>query len=203
MLRLMLVVGLTGGIGSGKSTVSGFFSILDVPVIDTDVIAHQLVAPGQPALNQIADAFGPQLLDPSGQLDRKQLRALVFADEEKRQQLENILHPLIKAEVQRQIAQLNHPYCVVVVPLLVEKQWHHVVDRILVVDVPAELQRSRTQQRDALSDAQITAIIASQATREERLAAADDVIYNDDSLENVRAKVQALHLKYLELASKI
>ena len=200
----MLIVGLTGGIGSGKSTVSRLFANLDVPVIDTDVIAHELVAPGQPALAQIADVFGNTMLNSAGELDRDRLRQQVFDDNDKRLALENILHPLIKQSALLQIHQLHNAYCILVVPLLVEKGWQSIVHRILVVDASEELQRQRVKQRNGLPDRELNAIMRLQATREQRLSLADDVIVNNESVSHIEIQVRNLHLKYLErLPSKL
>jgi len=196
----MFIVGLTGGIGSGKSTVSQLFADLGVPIVDTDIIAHQLVSPGQAALSQIAAQFGDQMLTASGELDRARLRDLVFSDPDKRQALEAILHPLIRQTAFKQIQQLEQPYCILVVPLLVEKGWHTLVHRILVVDTPVDVQRQRVKQRSGLTDPQIDAILRQQATREQRLAYADDVIVNDNTPQHVATEVNRLHRKYLHMS---
>lgn len=199
----MFIVGLTGGIGSGKSTVSQIFAKLGVPIIDTDAIAHQLVSPGQDALAQIVEAFGQQMLTPEGGLDRARMREIVFNDPEKREALEAILHPLIRQAALAQIhkLELDHTYCILVVPLLVEKGWYTMVDRILVVDAPVELQRHRVRERSGLSDSQFDSILDQQATREQRLAHADDVIVNDKSIQQIENEVNKLHRKYQELSS--
>ena len=198
----MFIVGLTGGIGSGKSTVSGVFAKLEVPIIDTDTIAHRLVSPGQDALEQIVAAFGQQILTPQGELDRARLREVVFNDQQKREALEAILHPLIRQAAFAQILKLECAYCILVVPLLVEKGWYTMVDRVLVVDAPIELQRHRVKQRSGLSDAQLDAILRQQATREQRLAYADDVIVNDKSVQQIESEVIQLHRKYLDLSKR-
>jgi dephospho-CoA kinase len=198
----MFIVGLTGGIGSGKSTVSELFAKLGVPIIDTDAIAHQLVSPGQQALAQIVAAFGNQMLTPEGELDRARLRDVVFNDPEKRAALEAILHPLIRQSALAQIRKLHHEYCILVVPLLVEKGWYTMVNRVLVVDAPAELQRHRVKQRSGLSDSQIDAIMRQQATREQRLTHADDVIVNNKSLQHIESEVKDLHRKYRDLSQR-
>jgi dephospho-CoA kinase len=196
----MLIIGLTGGIGSGKSTVSQLFANLGVPIIDTDTIAHELVSPGQNALVKIVAAFGKQILTPEGELNRAHLRELVFRDQKKREALEGILHPLIKQAVFEQIRKLEQPYCILVVPLLVEKGWYTMVDRVLVVDTPAKLQRQRVKQRSGLNDDQIDAILSQQASREQRLAYADDVIVNDQSLQHMEIEVNHLHRKYQDIS---
>ena len=196
----MLIVGLTGGIGSGKSTVSRLFAKLGVPIIDTDVIARELVSPGQPAFSQIIETFGKQIVDAEGELDRARLRELVFHDNDKRDALEAILHPLIKKTALEQIQGLGNEYCILVVPLLVEKGWQSVVNRVLVVDSPEALQRQRVKLRNGLPDSQIDAIMRQQATREQRLSQADDVIVNNESLLHIEMEVQKLHLTYQQLA---
>jgi dephospho-CoA kinase len=200
MLTAMLVVGLTGGIGSGKTTVSELFHSLGVPVIDADQISHQIVKPGAPALEAIVDAFGAELLNPDGSLNRAALRAQVFSDARQRALLESILHPRIKTVILDRIAQLDSEYCLVVVPLLIEKNWTDIVDRILVVDTPVTLQRERIKARDRQSIEQVDAILKTQLSREARLAAADDVITNDSDMRQLRSQVDQLHQKYRKIA---
>ncbi|MCG6971173.1 MAG: dephospho-CoA kinase [Gammaproteobacteria bacterium] len=196
----MLIIGLTGGIGSGKSTVSELFANLGVPIIDTDAIARELVSPGHDALEKIIVAFGKHLLTSEGELDRGRLRELVFNDPQKRETLEAILHPLIKQAALERIRKLDHHYCILVVPLLVEKGWYTMVDRVLVVDSPLALQRQRVKQRNGLSDSQIDAILCQQASREQRLGYADDVIENTQSIQHIENEVNTLHRKYRELS---
>ncbi len=198
----MLRVGLTGGIGCGKSTVARFFADAGVPVIDTDVIAREVVAPGSPLLTKVAERFGKEFLQPDGTLDRSRLRLQVFTDPAKREQLESLLHPAIRDEMVRRADTLQKPYAVLVIPLLVEKGWQKLVDRVLVVDCPTSLQLQRTMTRDDMDNSQAQAILASQASREERLAAADDVLTNDGTLDKLRQQVQDLHRLYLRLAGK-
>lgn len=197
----MLVVGLTGGIGSGKTAVSDAFARRGVPVIDTDIIARELVAPGQPALDEIVAQFGPQCLDTNGGLDRGFLRQKVFADPRLRQQLEAILHPRIRQAVHDRVAELEVPYCLVVIPLLVEAGMGDLVHRVLVVDVPEELQIRRVRARDRVDEAQVRKILSAQASQEQRLEQADDVIVNDADLATLDAQVADLHKKYLALAA--
>ena len=201
----MLIIGLTGGIGSGKSTVAHRFAELGIPVIDADIITRELVAPGQPALEEIAQQFGADLLLPSGALDRAQLRQRVFCQPNERKKLEAILHPKARIEAHRRIAALqdaNPPpaYCILCVPLLIESGWQDLVQRILVVDTDREQQIQRTLQRDQLSRQQVNAIIDSQADRDTRLAVADDVISNNGDLHDLQAQIDALHQRYLQLA---
>jgi len=198
----MLRIGLTGGIASGKSTVAGLFKALGVPVYDTDAIARELVEPGQPALQQIIQVFSKKILDANGQLDRQKLKQQVFASEVDRNKLEAILHPRIRESLLAKIQQCNTPYCIAVIPLLVEKHWQDIVDRVLVVDAPEAIQIQRTQQRDQLSESLIRRIINSQISREERLAVADDVIDNNGAPDTLQARVNQLHKNYLKLAQQ-
>lgn len=195
-----LRIALTGGIGSGKSEVARRFAELGAPIIDTDIVARELVEPGTPALQEIVAVFGADILDPGGHLDRPALRKRIFADSEKRKQLEAILHPRIKKSALAQADQMNAPYCLLVIPLLLEAGRDYPVDRILVVDTPMELQYQRVAVRDGLSDHEIAAILATQVERQQRLAAADDVILNEGSMEALQSQVNDLHLLYLALA---
>lgn len=197
----MLRIGLTGGIGSGKSTVADLFADRGITVIDTDRIAHALTAPGSETVTLIGRQFGADLIAADGTLDRARLRQLVFADAAKRAQLEALLHPRIRARTEELMAQAHGPYCIVVVPLLLEKGWQSLVDRVLVVDTAPELQLSRTRQRDGRPAAEVHAIIAAQISREKRLAAADDVVHNDAGREELAVQVEQLHRKYLQLAA--
>ncbi len=196
-----LRIGLTGGIGSGKSEVSRLFAEHAAPIIDTDVIARELVRPGQPALEEIVSAFGQGVLDARGQLDRAALRERVFSDPAQRRRLEAILHPRIRRRALELAAGANAPYCVLVIPLLAETGNDYPLDRVLVVDAPEDLQLQRVQARDDLTPAQTRAILDSQAGREQRLAIADDVIVNDGGLERLREAVSALDRHYRELAA--
>jgi dephospho-CoA kinase len=196
-----LVVGLTGGIGSGKSTCAALFSELGVPVIDADELAHALVAPGEPALADIITEFGPEYLAADGTLDRGKLRQLVFAEPASRHRLEAILHPLIRNNIIQLVDSLQAPYCIVSIPLLLETGQTDLVDRILVIDIPEALQLSRTTARDGLTMDEIRPVLETQADRSTRLAAADDVISNAGSLEELAAKVLGLHQEYLSLSA--
>lgn len=196
-----LVIGLTGGIGSGKSAASAIFSRLGIPVIDADEIAHALVVAGQPALAEITGAFGEDILDSAGELDRGALRQRVFADDAERQRLEAILHPRIRQQIQSLINDIHSPYCIVVIPLLVETRQSDLVDRVLVIDIPESTQISRVATRDRLAREDILAIIDAQAARDTRLAAADDVIENSGGLDVLESRVRRLHEKYLEIAA--
>ena len=193
-------VALTGGIASGKSTVADLFADLGVPVIDTDLIARQVVAPGQPALEEIVARFGPGVLDAEGGLDRRRMRERIFADPEARRGLEAILHPAIRAEMERQSAAAGGAYQLLVIPLLAEGGRRDHVDRVLLVDVPEELQLERLAGRDRVTADQARASLEAQATRAQRLEIADDVISNTGPVDELRSKVAALHRKYLALA---
>ena len=196
-----LRIGLTGGIASGKSTVTQRFAELGVPVIDADVAARSVVERGKPGLEQVVRRFGPGVLDASGNLDRPALRALIFSDPASRQALDAILHPLIRADMERQAAAAQGPYLVMAIPLLIEGgRARDRLDRVLVVDVDEALQLKRVQARDGCSADQARAILASQAGRETRLAAADDVLRNSGSVADLRQAVDRLHEKYLHLA---
>lgn len=198
----MFTVGLTGGIGSGKSTVADCFAALGVPVIDTDVIARDLTAPGGAALDAIRAVFGETVMQADGTLDRAALRRRVFADSAARHQLEAILHPRIRQVVDQTLATLTAPYALIVIPLLAETGgYRDVLNRVLVVDCPEAMQIARVRARSGLTQAEIKAILAAQAGRAERLAVADDIIVNTASLETLRAEVAALHQRYLALAA--
>jgi dephospho-CoA kinase len=198
----MWVVGLTGGIGSGKSTVADCFAAMGVPVIDTDVIARQLTAPGGSALAAIQTTFGDAIMLPDGALDRAALRSRVFADTAARRQLEAILHPRIRQQVEQTLAALHAPYALIVIPLLVETgAYQDLLDRVLVVDCPETLQIERVMARSGLDRDEVERIMAAQAGRAERLAAANDMITNTGLPEALRAQVAVLHQDYLARAA--
>ena len=196
-----LRIGLTGGIASGKSTVADLFAQLGVPVLDTDLIARQIVEPAQPTLARVVEAFGPGVLGPDGRLDRPALRARVFSDPAARRRLEEILHPAIRAELARQSATAGGVYQVLVIPLLVEGGQVDTVDRVLVVDCPVETQLERLTARDGETAESALKIIASQASREARLAAADDVVVNAGRPEDLATQVASLDSRYRSLAA--
>ena len=201
----MFSIGLTGGIGSGKTTVADMFAARGVPVIDTDLIAHQITAPGGVAMPLIESAFGPQYVAADGSLDRARMRTRVFGDGAAKAQLESITHPLIRAESERQRDLARGAYHIVVVPLLVEAGPRAVkTDRVLVVDCAVDTQIERVMQRNGFSRDQVLAIIARQATREARLAAADDIIVNDSqaTLDTLEREVEALHANYVRMAAQ-
>ena len=198
----MLRIALTGGIGSGKSAVTDHLRALGATVLDADEFSHQVTAKGGEVLERIGEAFGPGVLTPDGSLDRAALRQLVFDDATARAQLETILHPDIRRRMREAAAQTDAPYCVFSIPLLIETGRTKEFDRVLVVEAPASLRRERTAHRSNLDRKQIDAIIAVQASDEERRQAANDLIVNDGSLDALGAKVKELHQQYLELASQ-
>ncbi|MES9969508.1 MAG: dephospho-CoA kinase [Candidatus Thiodiazotropha sp.] len=196
----MLVIALTGGIGCGKSAVSSHLESLGVPVIDADLLAHQLVKPGSPALSEIQATFGDELIGADGALDRSALRGIVFDDPQQRKRLEGILHPRIREAMETWLAQQSAPYAVLVIPLLFETAQMSLADRILVVDCDESLQIERVLQRDQISREQIQQIMASQVDRQTRLKGADDVIENNGSLEALIEATERLHNEYLTMA---
>lgn len=195
-------VALTGGIASGKTTVANLFAGLGVPLIDTDVIARQVVEPGEPALAQVVATFGPDVLDSDGRLDRRRMRERIFADPTAKHRLEAILHPAIRAEMEHQSKEAGGAYQVLVIPLLTEGKRRDHVDRVLLVDVPEELQVQRLMLRDGVTPEQARASLNAQATRADRLAMADDVVRNTGRVDDLRAEVAMLHTKYLALAAE-
>ncbi len=197
----MLKIGLTGGIGCGKSTVTKFFEQLKTPVIDADEIAHQLVAIGQPALAQIQQEYGSDVLNPDGSLNRTLLRELIFSDCRQKQKLEAILHPLVYQSIQAKLKQFNTPYCIICIPLLFETNMAHLVDRILVVDCPVETQIKRLQKRDNMTIERIQSIIDSQVSRDVRKAQANDLIDNSKTDDRLAEDVKKLHNFYLSLST--
>jgi dephospho-CoA kinase len=198
----VLKVGLTGGIGSGKTVVSDRFAELGAPVIDTDVLAREVVEPGEPALERLVEAFGRDVLQTDGRLDRKRLREVVFSDAESKHRMESILHPVIRDRLQSHLASLQAPYCIIVVPLLVETNFHEIVDRVLVVDAPRERRILWVMTRNGMTRNEVERIIETQATPEGRLRIAHDVINNDTDLMELREKVDRFHSKYLALAGQ-
>jgi dephospho-CoA kinase len=196
-----MLIALTGGIASGKSAVAALFAEKGVPVFDTDQIARDVVEPGTPALAQIVAEFGSDVLGADGRLDRKRMREIVFAVAEKRTRLEAITHPAIRAELARRSREADGLYQIHVIPLLIESGRAEAYDRVLVVDVPEETQIQRLQQRDGTDEDGARRILAAQATRAERLSAADDVIVNTGTLEDLRGFVDTLHENYEMLAA--
>ncbi len=196
-------VGVTGGIGSGKTTVADMLAARGAAVIDTDLIAHRLAASGGAAIPAIRAQFGDAFLTADGAMDRAKMRAHVFSEPSAKARLESILHPLIRVETEREAAQAQGDYLVFVVPLLVESSnWRERVSRVLVVDCTEETQIRRVMHRSGLPESQVRAIMAAQATRQQRLAAADDVINNDGEAQALKPQVDRLHALYVSLASK-
>jgi dephospho-CoA kinase len=196
----MLKIGLTGGIASGKSSVSQLFSAFGIKIIDADLIAHQLVELGQSSLKKITQTFGEKILLNNGELDRLQLRQLVFSDPNAKQQLEAILHPKIRQQLIRQSDNSSSPYCILSVPLLVEAKMTSLVNRILVIEIDSDEQLKRLCQRDNISRSEAMDIMAIQSSSQHRTAVADDIISNNNSPEELGSAVANLHKKYLELA---
>lgn len=195
-------VALTGGIGSGKTTIANAFASLGVPLVDADVIARLVVEPHSLGLNALHQHFGDRILLPDGSLNRAQLRQIIFEHDEEKAWVNHLLHPLIQQETQRQIQLIKAPYFIWVVPLLIENKLTHLASRVLVVDVTPEEQITRTMKRDGVSREQVLNILKAQAQRQERLAVADDIIENHDNSQNMIEKVKQLHQHYLELAQQ-
>jgi len=196
------VVGISGGIGSGKTTVTDFFAKHGIDVIDADVIAREVVAPETQALESIVAKFGQSVLDESGYLDRAKLRTIVFNDVEVKNWLNQLLHPVIRQQMLLQTQQAKSSYCLLSVPLLVENKIHELVDRVVIVDVDEQTQLQRTLLRDKSNEQQIRAIMSAQATRQQRLAVAEDVIDNNGNREDLIGRVSQLHQDYLKLAKQ-
>ena len=196
----MFVVGLTGGIGSGKSTVAEMFTALEIDLVDADVAAREVVAPGTPALAEIVEHFGPDILMADGSLDRRELRRVIFHQEQEKHWLETLLHPLIRRWLTQQISDRRSTYCLLISPLLLETGQAEMVDRILVVDVSVETQISRTLARDGGEERTVHAIIAAQIGRSQRLEHGDDIIDNELPVRSLRQRVENLHQQYLTMA---
>jgi len=203
MEKPMLIVGLTGGIASGKTTVADMFAARGVPLVDADVSAREVVAVGSAGLAAVVAAFGPGVLTAEGELDRRALRQQVFANPAERKRLEDILHPLIGQHLRESLQALTGPYALLVAPLLLEGQLSKTVHRVLVVDVPEETQIARVMLRDGSSREEAEAILRAQMSRQERLARADDVIVNDDGLDALERQVDQLHQQYLNQSSGV
>ena len=197
-----LKIGLTGGVASGKSLIQTAFESHGVPVLDADHVAREVVAPGQPALAEIAATFGADMLLPDGALDRRRMRERVFGDAAERQRLEAITHPQIRARMRAWLAVQTAPYCMLSVAILVEARMNDLVDRVLLVDAPVAQQLARLKSRDNIDEALAHAMLAAQATREQRLAVADDVIENGGALDFATTAVAQMHAYYLDLARR-
>lgn len=198
----MFTVGLTGGVGCGKSTVADLFQRRDVPVIDADIITRDLVAPESRVLSDVIATFGDQILLSDGQLDRRKLRSIAFEQPEARHCLEGILHPAVRSEILARKDMLCGPYCLVVIPLLVESGMIDLVNRVLVIDCDEAQQIARVTARDNCMADEVRAIIATQAARSERLEVADDVILNGGDIDDIKREVARLHQRYLEFADQ-
>lgn len=191
------IVALSGGIASGKSTIAHLFAQLGVPIIDADIIARQVVEVGTPALEQITKHFSQEILLENGELDRSQLREIIFNNDHERLWLNNLLHPIIAQETQKQFAQQTKPYVIWVVPLLIENNLHQLADRVLMIDIPEALQLERLINRDRISESLAKKMVATQVCLTDRLAFADDIIVNDGDLESLKIQVDNLYKQYL------
>lgn len=198
------VVGLTGGIGSGKTTVANMFIDLGIDVIDADIVAREVVQPNSFALNAIAEKFGKHFIDDHGQLNRSKLRSQIFSNINDKNWLNKLLHPLIRQTITKQLQQATSSYCILVAPLLIENNLHHIVNTVLVINTEPSIQLARTVKRDKSTEVEIKAIIASQIDQKQRLAAANDVINNNnDKLDNIKKNVVRLHQRYLTQADEL
>lgn len=195
----MLVVGLTGGIGSGKSLVSAAFADLGVPIVDADIVAREAVAPGQPALKAIEAHFGPEVMSNDGELNRAALRSVIFNDPQQKLWLESLLHPRVRQMIEEQLANAPGPYAILVSPLLIETRQTELVSKVVVVDALEDTQLQRAKARDDSSIPLIQRIMASQLSRQDRLAYADYIVDNEGSVENTQEQVKALHQTFLDL----
>lgn len=197
----MLTIGLTGGIGCGKSTVTNLFQAIRVPVIDADEISHEIVQPGQPALKEITKLFGHHLLNDDGSLDRSLMREIIFKQPDAKEALERLLHPIVFKTMHEHLSKLNSPYAILSIPLLLETQYQSEVDRVLVIDCPEATQITRVAQRDQLDKETIRAIMQTQCSRDTRLELADEILENNGSLESLNLDIQKLHAFYLEMST--
>ena len=200
--RPNLIVGLTGGIGSGKTFVSSLFQEINIDIVDSDLVARDVVKPGSSALSQIEDRFGPGILNEQN-LNRKKLRDIIFNSPEEKDWLEHLLHPLIRRETKRQLIASSSVYTILSSPLLLETETKDLVDRLLIVDLPETLQMQRACNRDKVTQSDIKKIMASQINRKQRIELADDIVDNSGSIENTKLQVEILHQKYLKLSSEI
>jgi len=198
----MLKVGLTGGIGSGKTTVANLFEKRSIKIVDADQIAHALVEPGEPGLAAIIEHFGVELLDENGRLRRSKFRSIIFRSPDKKKKLESILHPLVYDTIDKEVCKLNSTYCILSVPLLIETGQCSRVDRILVIDRSVELQYARVKKRDGLKPEEIKRILSTQTSRQGKLAVADDVIRNESDIASLDTQIEKLHNFYLNISEK-
>ena len=196
----MLIIGLTGGIGSGKSVASDKFKSLGVAVVDADVASRTVVEPGKPALKEIQDHFGSGIITAGGKLDRNKLREIIATDAEERKWLESVLHPKIGEQITKEISESNSVYTLFVAPLLLETNSQEMCSRVVVVDVPKDVQIRRTAKRDKVSSNQVEQMVAAQMKREKRLEKADDVLLNSGTIEDLEKQVEELHKKYIQMA---
>ena len=199
----MLKIGLTGGIGCGKTSATNYFAKLGIPIIDADEISHTLVEPGMPALIQIRKTFGEETIDCNGSLNRKALRDIIFSDLVKKKKLESILHPRVYAEMQRRVDRLHNVYVILSIPLLLETKMENFVDRILIIDCSVKVQFERVKARDQLSDERIQSILDSQVSREQRLLSGDDIIDNTGSITAFEESLTKLHNLYISLSKNL
>jgi dephospho-CoA kinase len=197
-----LIVGLTGGIGSGKSAASDAFENLGIQIIDTDKISHLLTSINSDCLDAITNTFGSEIIE-NGQLNRAKLRRIIFGDDLARNKLENILHPRIRQKVEEALSEVKEPYAIIVVPLLVEKKKYEFINRILVIDCDEQIQINRVKKRNNLNDKEVADIMRTQATRQQRLVQADDIIHNNGDLSLLLEQVKFLNKKYVEMSSKL
>ncbi|MEZ9654021.1 dephospho-CoA kinase [Vibrio splendidus] len=199
---MAIIIGLSGGIASGKTTVANLFNEhFNIDIVDADIVAREVVAVGSDGLKQITDHFGETILLEDGSLNRSKLRELIFSDPTEKQWLNDLLHPMIRNKIDSDLSKVTSPYGLLVAPLLVENQMQSMADRVLIVDVPTEVQIERTMSRDNVSREQVTAILKSQASREQRLAVADDVIKNHTKNQELLPQITDLHQKYLAIST--
>ncbi len=199
---MAIIIGLSGGIASGKTTVANLFNEhFNIDIVDADIVAREVVALGSDGLKQITEHFGEPILLEDGTLNRSKLRELIFSDPKEKQWLNDLLHPMIRDKIDSDLSKITSPYGLLVVPLLVENQMQGMADRVLIVDVPAEVQIERTMSRDNVSREQVTSILRSQASREQRLAVADDVIKNHTKNQELLPQITDLHQKYLAISA--
>jgi len=196
----MLIIGLTGGIGSGKSVASDKFKSLGITIVDADVASRTVVEPGKPALKEIEDHFGSGIITAEGKLDRNNLREIIATDPEERKWLESVLHPKIGEQITKEISESTSVYTLLVAPLLLETNSQEMCSRVVVVDVPKDVQIQRTAKRDKVSPNQVEQMVAAQMEREKRLEKADDVLLNSGTIEDLEKQVEALHKKYIQMA---